>query len=429
MKPPYAIAAAICLAAAGLTGLAQSPRQPQAGAAPPGAEDDETAELERRIDNTVRARAGVISLQMTDIVCRVPGDSAILELVENGGHVKQGDVLARLDDSAWKDKATAQEAAILAAQAAVEQAKAALELRQQDRSDGHESGELAVKAAEAAREKHLGKGGEHELQLKAIDAEIALAQERIKSAEAILKAALEAAEAGGAAAERAMIARQSAEARLAIFEAQTALKTAEAKKQWLATRELAHQKAVLDLAMAQAKAALNHTIRQTAAAVAQAQADLKAREAALVQETLGLARTRSILDHCTLRSPREGVVLYASSARRTSGAVEPGAKVQEGQRLMQMPDLSRLGLRVMVNESRIARVRVGQSVAIEPLVGRSRLRGKVIAIANQSDQRSWLSSDVREYAVTVALEDGAPSQLRLGMTALAEIDVAGTSPK
>lgn len=128
-------------------------------------------------------------------------------------------MLIRLDDALWRDKATEQGAAIIAAQAALQQAKATLELRQQERADGRDAGELAVHAAASARERYLGKEGEHAVQLKAVEAEIAVAQERIKAAETILKAAMDAGEGAGAA-ERLMIQRQSAEARLAIFEGQ-----------------------------------------------------------------------------------------------------------------------------------------------------------------------------------------------------------------
>jgi multidrug resistance efflux pump len=405
------------MAAAGWAVLAQSPRDDVT-------EDDEASALERRIDNTVRARAEVISLQTADIVCRVAGESAVVELVEEGANVKKGDVLVRLDDAPWRDRATAQEAAVIAAQAAVEQAKATLELRQQERADGRDASELAVRAAEAAREKYLGKDGEYAVQLKAIESQIAVAAERVKTAEAILKAAMDAGEGGGPA-ERLMIQRQTAEAKLAILEAKTALETAQAKRQLLVTRELAHQTAALDLALVEAKATLNRTRRQAEAAVAQAQADLKAREAALVQENLNLARIRSTIERCTLRAPRDGYVVYAGPRRRTgSNTLEVGGKVQDHQLLLQMPDTSRLGLRALVNETRIGRVKVGQSVMVEPLVGRTRLRGKVASIANQPDQRSWLSSDVREYAVIVTLDEMPNGWAKPGMSAMAEIDVS-----
>lgn len=85
MKSLYLTIAAVCMAATCLAVLAQSPKEPQAdNARAGGGEDDEAAALERRIDNTVRARGEVISLQTADVVCQVPGESTVMELVEEG---------------------------------------------------------------------------------------------------------------------------------------------------------------------------------------------------------------------------------------------------------------------------------------------------------------------------------------------------------
>jgi multidrug resistance efflux pump len=425
MKRLHVMAGFGCMIA-GITVFAQAPVEPRAK--PParkfGGDEEAIAALEERIKNTIRAGGTLISLDPGDVKCQVPEGGRIVELIEEGAGVRKGDVLVRLDDTAVKDNLRSHEAAVAAAGAALAQAKAVLSLREQDLTDGRENGALAIKAAELAREKYLGDDGEHQVHLKAVESEKEIAQERLKTAETILKAVMEAG-ASGAAAER-----QVAEARLAAFEAKAALQVAEGKRQLLTTRTLAYQTAVLDLAVAEAKAARARAIRQAEAALAQAVGDVRTREEALLAERNRLERTKQALDRCVIRAPRDGFVVHASPRGRAATLLEVGSVVQSGQLLVQIPDMSRLGVRVLVNETRIGRVEVGDEVSVRLEVLSTKIvRGKISSVANQPEQPSWLSGDMlREYAAIVTLDE-ATGGVKLGMTALAEIHVSGTAAK
>jgi len=392
-------------------------------AAKAAADDEELAELERRIDSTVRVRGTLVSMQTADVVCEVPGGSTILSIVEDGSQVKKGDVLARLDDTAIKDKLAAHEAAHAAAEAALAQAKATHDLRRQEAAGSRDTAVLAVKAAELAREKYLGDDGEHKMQVKTAEAEIALAEERVKTAEIVLKTLESAHSAGGAAPA------ELAKARLAAAEARTALTTGQLKHKLLTTKTLAHQTAVLELAIAEAQANRARILAQAETAVLQAEAEVRARQAALAQETAALERMKIALSRCVVHAPRDGFVMFPPRSWAASPAIEVGARVAERQLLMQIPDMSRLGVRVLVPEVWIKRLRVGQNASVHlHALPREGLRGKVVSISNQMEQRSWFAAEVQEYAVVVALEK-APEEARVGMTALAEIDVGVPSGK
>jgi HlyD family secretion protein len=124
---------------------------------------------------------------------------------------------------------------------------------------------------------------------------------------------------------------------------------------------------------------------------------------------------------------QNGIMVYATVAasRNRTTAIEEGATVRERQPIVRIPDLPRLQVKVHVNESRISRVRVGQSARIlcDALPDRP-FQGRVVQVNDVPEPSSWLTGDVKEYAAVVSIEGPAES-LRIGLTALVEIDADG----
>ena len=86
--------------------------------------------------------------------------------------------------------------------------------------------------------------------------------------------------------------------------------------------------------------------------------------------------------------------------------------------------MSKLQLKVKVNESKIARMRPGQPVKIKfAALPRKTVTGQVRRVNAYPDPTSWTSGGVKEYGVIVTIDD-PPDAIRLGMRALAEIDVS-----
>ena len=89
---------------------------------------------------------------------------------------------------------------------------------------------------------------------------------------------------------------------------------------------------------------------------------------------------------------------------------------------MKVVDSKNLQISVSVNQSRIRRIRVGQSAVIRvDAAGDLELKGKVVQISTVPEATLWLTNDVRRYAVIVSLEN-PPSFLRLGMTGAVEVN-------
>lgn len=67
---------------------------------------------------TVTEDGNVESANNIELKCKVPGPITILEIVPDGSHVKQGDLLVKLDSSSIEDAVLAQEIAVAKAEAA-----------------------------------------------------------------------------------------------------------------------------------------------------------------------------------------------------------------------------------------------------------------------------------------------------------------------
>ena len=130
---------------------------------------------------------------------------------------------------------------------------------------------------------------------------------------------------------------------------------------------------------------------------------------------------------CEVRAPVAGLVLYpvpSSSRGSRSATIEVGAVVRPQQTILRLVDMNRLQLRVSVHETRIGQIRKGQAVAIRfDALPDTIVKGTVTLINATPEPVSWLQGDIKKYSVVVAIEE-SQQKLRLGMTAMAEIDVA-----
>jgi HlyD family secretion protein len=164
-------------------------------------------------------------------------------------------------------------------------------------------------------------------------------------------------------------------------------------------------------------------------AVAHAKAELKGQEEKLRLETSRLESLRAQLAGTTIRAKAPGIVVYATGEEwGRYGDAEPirvGAKVDERQPIISLPDPTSMGVRVNVHESSMTRVRMGQAASVRvdefPDLG---LRGTVVKIATIPNAATrWMNPDVKVYTVEVAIDD-PPADLRPGMSARVEIFVA-----
>lgn len=133
-------------------------------------------------------------------------------------------------------------------------------------------------------------------------------------------------------------------------------------------------------------------------------------------ERLTLLETQ--LEHCTIRAPHDGFVIYANQPERNI-IIESGMPVRQKQDLMYLPDLNQMEVVAMLHESIVEDVKAGMAADVE-LEGmpNNRLEGHVVSIAPLPTY-TW-ASDVRYFPGTIKL-DHSIKGIRPGLTARVDI--------
>jgi HlyD family secretion protein len=141
-----------------------------------------------------------------------------------------------------------------------------------------------------------------------------------------------------------------------------------------------------------------------------------------------LAYLRKQIDHCTVRAPQDGVVVYANRSRWWPLPLEPGTPVYEGQSLFLIPDLSRMEVSVSLHESMGPRVRAGMKAQVRIASRPDRVIGGRVAAIEMLSTPNWKEWDenVRHFLVRVQL-DSTPASALPFMSATVEIDTGHVS--
>ncbi len=192
---------------------------------------------------------------------------------------------------------------------------------------------------------------------------------------------------------------------------------------------LALQQATLDYQKAQAafNARFNPSdsqIKQAQAAVEQARAqlarvtnpnpnDLKSAQASVDQARAARDLARVRLDYAIIKAPFDGMVTHVD--------VDLGSTVPAGRAVLAIADVSEYRVKLNIDETEIAKIKVGQDVTItlEAYPGVT-ISAKVTDVASNAT----MVQGVVNYVVTVSLSPNQAVPLKLGMTADANILIA-----
>src|SRR5579863_5984025 len=186
-------------------------------------------------------------------------------------------------------------------------------------------------------------------------------------------------------------------------------------KQDYDTRKATYDGAAAALASAQARAD-------------QARAQLGQARSSLTQNQAMLGRLRDVLNKTTYTAPINGVVTYI--AVRVGENVVPGIQNATGSYLMTISDMSVVTSEVMVDETDIVSVKLGEDaeVTIDAIPGKL-FKGKVTEVGTQavlrssglaSTQSTTGNQEAKDFKVVVTLQN-PPGGLRPGLSSTAKI--------
>ncbi len=150
-------------------------------------------------------------------------------------------------------------------------------------------------------------------------------------------------------------------------------------------------------------------------------ADLLALESSAQREKTRLKKIEAMIANCTIRAPRDGIVIHANRTNPwglVDSPIREGLEVKPSQPIFRLIEPGRLQVKARINESQVEWIRSGQTAWIRFDADlESLLRGKVTDITAIPAPVNGPISDVRAYFATVRIESGNSESLRAGLSA------------
>ncbi|MHC4212493.1 MAG: efflux RND transporter periplasmic adaptor subunit [Planctomycetota bacterium] len=364
---------------------------------------------------TIKARDQVI------LKCEVEGRTSILWLIDEGVSVEKGDLLVELDGSTLLDNRIDQQIMVQNTEAAFITASENFAVVENQAQSDVELADLTLEFAKLDLKKY--KEGDYPNLLKEAEIKITLAEEELEQAEETLswsKKLFNEKYISNTELQRDELAKKKANLNLELAKNELDL-----LEKFTNSRNLSQ----LNSDVKQAEMALERTKRSVRADIAQARADLKAKESEFSRQKDKLAKLEEQIVKTKIYAPAAGQVIYATSARRggwrsSTQPLDIGQDVQERQELIYLPTSASSKAEVDIHESSLKKVQIGLPtvITIDALPGKIFL-GEVANIAPLPDATSsWLNPDLKVYNTDIYL-DSNDASLRTGMSCKAEVIV------
>jgi len=170
---------------------------------------------------------------------------------------------------------------------------------------------------------------------------------------------------------------------------------------------------------------LERTIHEAGAQMAQADVGFKSAERKYGLEVHQLDDLKEQIAMCVIRAERTGLVVYGSSSDSNKGwrggsdePTQEGKTVRQREKIITIPDMTKMGVTVDIQESDVQKVAIGQRVTMTIDAFRDRvLVGNVERVAVLADSGNmFMNPDLKVYPTMVRI-DGVHDWLRPGMTA------------
>ncbi|UCD49602.1 MAG: efflux RND transporter periplasmic adaptor subunit [Phycisphaerales bacterium] len=365
---------------------------------------------------TIKSREQVI------IKNEVEGRTNIISLIQEGTHVKKGDLLVELDASTMDDDRIEQEIRTMNAEAAYINAEQTLEVVKNQAASDVNVAELTLEFTKEDLAQY--KQGQYPNDETAAINAIEIAQERLTRDEETLKWSER------LYAEKYISQTELQADRLTVSQAKNNLELAENDLKLLQEFTRKRQIKQLSSDVEQAEMALFRAKAKARADVVQAEAEFKASEQQFLQEKARLAKLMDQISKATIYAPADGMVIYATTARRggwrdNREPLDEGVEVFERQELIYLPTADSAMAEVDIHEASLEKVRLGLPalITVDALPGQ-KFVGTVGRISPLPDPQSmWMNPDLKVYNSDVYL-DRESADLRTGMSCKVEIIVA-----
>jgi RND family efflux transporter MFP subunit len=399
------------------------------------------------LDVTVMESGNLTAIESQSIISEVSRTMKISYIVEEGTNisaedVEAGKVLVKFDSNELEDDLYSRESDLESARSSLTEATEELLIQKSDNESNVREAELAVTYAMNDLRKLVGEqlandvlekepediptlltmphlGGQTKQDLDQYRGDIEIARTKLGRAQETLKFTQELF-------DKQYVSKNELDTdKLDLQSQELAVQTAESKLEIYRRYEFVK---VFQKTWATLLSSREQLVRAKAVArskLAQAEAKLKNREAGFQRAKNRLDDLKKDIDHCTIKATQPGFVVYEPPPRwQNNGPLQEGSEIRPRQVIIQLPDLSQMGVEVKIQEAQIDLIVPGQpvSITLDAMPDRH-FTGKILKKAVLPSAQSWWANpDLKVYETKIALDssDGMHA-LRPGMTATAEI--------
>jgi len=402
---------------------------------------------------TVTESGDIKALNSMDIQSGVEGQTTIISIVDEGTVITPEDVnnkvLVELDSSNIKEKLTQQEITFLTAEASLTEAKESLDIQIKQNDSDIKAGEMKVRFALMDLQKYLGEavagklisvgatnpggedikiaslikdpnlGGGSVQKLRELNDNITLAGSRFEQASNRLMWTQKLY-------DKKYVAETDLKGdQLAMQSSKIQLESARTALELFRRYEFPKEAEKLLSDHSEAERELERIKAGARSKLAQAQAKLDSNKAKHSLEKERLEKLQKQLVACTIKAPVPGQVVYSSSTMdrwaRRNYPIEIGAAVRERQKIISIPDTSKMKVEIKIHETWVDKVQPAQQAKITIAAFPDKtFTGKVLKKAPLAAPEEWLNPDLKVYATDVSI-DGTHDFLKTGMTAKVEV--------
>ncbi|HEV3310910.1 MAG TPA: efflux RND transporter periplasmic adaptor subunit [Chloroflexota bacterium] len=359
----------------------------------------------------VSDKAELESAESVQVACEIEGGGKLVTILPEGTVVAKNTVVARFDTDVLQKGINEQEVKWETAVGKLKAARSELEVQKNKAESEIAKAELALTLARLDKEAY--ENGEYQA-----------AWDKQKSALEIGKKELKEAE-DGLDFSRGMVKKgfvppeQLRSKELFVDGKRSGVKQAEADLMVLEKFTRRRKQTELEAKAKDAERDLVRTNKSQEAATDKAQTETVSAEKTADIEKKQLERLRTQLDKCELKAPSDGIVIYFKRPWDESSRIKPGAQLCFQQPIFNLPDLSKMKVKMKVHESVVKKVKVDLTATMKlDALSNQVLHGKVISVAALAQGDDWRGGGVKEYETYVSVDDlPKDAGLRPGMSA------------
>ena len=370
-------------------------------------------------DVSIQTSGELAAQNQINIYNELESNAVIIELVDEGTFVSDGDVLLRLNDDTIKNEIRDAELAVTAAKNDLSNVRANLAIAEKRRDSELSVKQLDIDLADLA----LQAWREGEVVAKRQQLTLAV-QTAEKNHERLFKKY----ESSVNLYEQKFLSKDELDQdEISLLNADATLK--KAKLDVIVYEQYTHkqQKQKKESDLQQSKDELDRATERFALEINSFRATIGARENQLASREEKLQKRSDQLEMCVVRSPANGMVVYATSMgdRRNEGEpLKVGKSLWRNELVMTIPDTTKMKALVKVNEALSGLVTKGQVVTITcDAVPDVTFRGAVLSVGVLARGGGWRDPNRRDYTVEIAIENPEEYTLKPSMRCTAEIFV------